>query len=88
VTGQVSEELSELSERLSAISDSLADLAIDRLRQASDSVRAKGEPDPDLVAEEKRITRARRAVDKAAVLLAGSGGAGGSASGFAFEDGP
>jgi hypothetical protein len=84
----VTEELSELSERLSAISESLADLALDRLRQASDTVRAGGEPAPDLVAEEKRITRARRAVDKAATLLAGSSGAGGSASGFAFEDGP
>jgi hypothetical protein len=40
------------------------------------------------VAEEKRITRARRAVDKAATLLGGTAGAGGSASGFAFDDGP
>jgi hypothetical protein len=84
----VSEDLSEMAERLSAISESLADLAIDRLRQASDSVRAGGGPDPDLVAEEKRITRARRAVDKAATLLAGSGGAGGSASGIALDEGP
>jgi hypothetical protein len=84
----VSEDLSDVADRLSAISESLADLAIDRLRQASDSVRAGGEPDPHLVAEEKRITRARRAVDKAATLLAGSPGAGGSASGIAFDDGP
>ncbi len=88
MTDEVAAELSELSERLSAISESLADLAIDRLRQASDSLRASGEPDPELVAEEKRITRARRAVDKAAMLLGGSGGAGGSASGLAFDDGP
>ena len=84
----MSEDLSEVAERLSAISESLADLAINRLRQASDSVRAGGEPDSALVAEEKRITRARRAVDKAATLLGGSGGAGGSASGFAFDEGP
>jgi hypothetical protein len=84
----VSEDLADVADRLSAISESLADLAIDRLRQASDSVRAGGEPDPALVAEEKRITRARRAVDKAATLLSGAGGAGGSASGFAFDDGP
>ena len=84
----MSEDLSEVAERLSAISESLADLAIDRLRQASESVRAGGEPDPALAAEEKRITRARRAVDKAATLLGGSGGAGGSASGFAFDEGP
>ncbi|HXA32564.1 MAG TPA: hypothetical protein VNV87_09915 [Acidimicrobiales bacterium] len=84
----MSDDLADVADRLSAISESLADLAIDRLRQASDSVRAGGEPDPVLVAEEKRITRARRAVDKAATLLSGTGGAGGSASGFAFEDGP
>jgi hypothetical protein len=84
----VSEDLAEVADRLSAISESLADLAIDRLRQASDSVRAGGEPDPALVAEEKRITRARRAVDKAATLLAGASGAGGSSSGFAFDEGP
>jgi hypothetical protein len=84
----VSDDLVDVADRLSAISESLADLAIDRLRQASDSVRAGREPDPDLVAEEKRITRARRAVDKAATLLTGSVGAGGSASGFAFDDGP
>jgi hypothetical protein len=84
----VSDDLADVAERLSAISESLADLAIDRLRQAADSVRAGGEPDPDLAAEEKRITRARRAVDKAATLLAGTGGAGGSSSGVAFDDGP
>jgi hypothetical protein len=84
----VSDDLADVADRLSAISESLADLAIDRLRQASDSVRTGGELDPDLVAEEKRITRARRAVDKAATLLGGTGGAGGSASGLAFDDGP
>jgi hypothetical protein len=84
----VSDDLADVADRLSAISESLADLAIDRLRQASDSVRAGGDPDPTLVAEEKRITRARRAVDKATTLLGGTAGAGGSASGFAFDDGP
>ncbi|HEY5252145.1 MAG TPA: hypothetical protein VIJ09_10800 [Acidimicrobiales bacterium] len=84
----MSDDLADVADRLSAISESLADLALDRLRQASDSVRAGGEPDPSLVAEEKRITRARRAVDKAATLLGGTAGAGGSASGFAFDDGP
>jgi hypothetical protein len=84
----VSDDLADVADRLSAISESLADLAIDRLRQASESVRAGGDPDAALVAEEKRITRARRAVDKAATLLGGSGGAGGSASGFAFDEGP
>lgn len=84
----MNDDLADVAGRLSAISESLADLALDRLRQVSESVRAGGEPDPSLVAEEKRITRARRAVDKAATLLDGTAGAGGSASGFAFDDGP
>ncbi|HEX4219464.1 MAG TPA: hypothetical protein VHZ02_13890 [Acidimicrobiales bacterium] len=84
----MSEDLADLADRLSAISESLADLAIERLRQASEAARSGGQPDPTLVAEEKRITRARRAVDKAATLLTGASGAGGSASGFAFDDGP
>jgi hypothetical protein len=74
----------DIAERLSAIGEELSDLALDRLRQAADSVRHGGDPDPELIAEEKRITRARRAVDKAVLLLAGprTGGAG------LFEDGP
>ena len=55
----------DIAERLSGIAEELADLALDRLRQASDSVRAGGEPDPAVTAEEKRITRARRSVEKA-----------------------
>ncbi len=61
----------DIADRLSAIGEELADLALDRLRQAADSVRRGIDPDPQLTAEEKRITRARRAVDKAVVLLAG-----------------
>lgn len=72
----------DIAERLSAIGEELADLALDRLRQAAESVRSGSEPDPQLTAAEKRITRARRAVDKAVLLLAGPrGGAG-------LDDGP
>jgi len=63
--------LDELADRLGAIAEDLADAALDRLRQNADTVRSGGEPDPGLVAEEKRITRARRAVEKAATLLGG-----------------
>jgi hypothetical protein len=73
----------DIAERLSGISEELADLALDRLREASDAVRAGGEPNPSLTAEEKRITRARRSVEKAAILLAGP--ASGRAS---FDEGP
>jgi hypothetical protein len=61
----------DIAERLSGIGEELADLALDRLYQASDAVRSGRDPDPELVAEEKRITRARRSVEKAALLLAG-----------------
>ncbi len=74
-------ELDELAGRLGAIAEDLADAALDRLRQNADTLRAGGEPDPGLVAEEKRITRARRAVEKAATLLGGSPAGG-------FDEGP
>jgi hypothetical protein len=74
----------DIAERLSAIGEELADLALDRLRQAADSVRHGSDPDPQLTAEEKRITRARRAVDKAVLLLAGPRA---GSAGF-FGDGP
>ena len=63
-------DLAELADRLGGIAEELAELALDRLREAASSVRDGGAPDPQLTAEEKRITRARRAVEKAAVLLA------------------
>jgi hypothetical protein len=73
----------DIAERLSSISEELADLALDRLRTAADTVRAGGEPDPALTGEEKRITRARRSVEKAVQLLAGP-----SAPGGGFHEGP
>jgi len=69
-------DLGELAERLGSIAEDLADAALDRLRRNADAVRSGNEPDPDLVAEEKRITRARRAVEKAAGLLGAPGAAG------------
>jgi hypothetical protein len=59
----------ELAERLSAIAEELGDLAFDRLREASGPGHDDGVPVAALVAQEKRITRARRAVEKAATLL-------------------
>jgi len=74
-------DLTELADRLGSIAEDLADAALDRLRRNADAVRAGGGPDPGLVAEERRITRARRSVEKAAALL-GGGGTGG------FDEGP
>jgi len=51
-----------MRERLDGIAEELADLALDRLRAAVDGDAGAG-------AEERRITRARRAVEKAANLL-------------------
>ena len=65
-------DTADIAERLSAIGEELADVAIERLRTASESVRAGGDPDPAVLAEEKRITRARRSVERAALLLTGT----------------
>ena len=58
----------ELRERLEDIGEALADLAMDALRSAledgDDAAAAEGK------ARERRLTRARRSVEKAAALLA------------------
>lgn len=59
----------EIAERLSQIAEELAELAFERLRQASETARDLGAPDPALLSEEKRLTRARRSVEKAESLL-------------------
>jgi hypothetical protein len=57
---------SELRDRLAAIEEELADAAMEKLRAAVDG-------DQDAALEERRITRARRAVAKAMQLLDGGG---------------
>ncbi len=58
----------DIAERLDALSEEIAELALDRLREAAAHA-GEGDPDPELLAEERRLTRARRAVDKATALL-------------------
>ena len=53
-------------ERLVAIEEELRDLAYDRLRESLDS--------PALLAEERRLTQARRAIEKAIRLLSPESG--------------
>jgi len=66
----MSSDLRDLSDQLNALAERLADLALDRLRRAADP----DDPGAELAAaEERRVTRARRAVEKAAVLLADEG---------------
>ena len=52
----------DLRQRLEGIAEELADLALDRLR-------AGVEGNVDAVGDERRLTRARRAVEKASYLL-------------------
>ncbi|MEN3314221.1 MAG: hypothetical protein V7605_455 [Acidimicrobiaceae bacterium] len=56
-------EFDDIRSRLEAISEELTDLAIIRLRESID---AGG---TELPVDERRLTRARRAVDKAAAIL-------------------
>lgn len=57
-------EFQDIRARLEAIGEELADLAIERLRESID---AGGS---ELPVDERRLTRARRAVEKAAAILA------------------
>ncbi len=60
-------EANEIAERLSLCGDDLANLAVQLLRTA---VRANSEESRvEFVARERRVTRARRAVEKAVNLL-------------------
>jgi len=71
----VDEQLAQISQELSAIAERLADLALDRLHRALDA------DEPEAVqaqADERRITRARRAVEKAAIQLQGDFGESGT----------
>ena len=56
-------EFDDIRKRLEAISEELADLAMDRLRESIDAGGV------ELPVDERRLTRARRAVDKAVALL-------------------
>ncbi len=58
--------LTELAQRIRALAEELADLALDRLLDATE----RDVDDPKAaVAEERRFTRAARALEKAAVEL-------------------
>jgi hypothetical protein len=62
------EPLSALAGRIRALAEELADLAIDRLLDATE----RGAADPKAkVTEERRLTRAARALEKAAADLEG-----------------
>jgi hypothetical protein len=56
-------EFQDIRDRLQAIADELADLALERLRESID---AGG---TELPVDERRLTRARRSVEKAVSIL-------------------
>jgi hypothetical protein len=60
----VAGEFQDIRERLERIAEELTDLAIDRLRESIDAGGV------ELPVDERRLTRARRAVEKAAAILA------------------
>lgn len=59
----VGADLDEVRRRLEGIAEELADLALERLRAAVDG------DEPGAAADERRLTRARRAVEKAVAIL-------------------
>ena len=59
----------DVAERLASIAEELGDLAFDRLSEASSTAGRGVAPDPRLADEERRLMRARRAVEKAVSLL-------------------
>jgi predicted ATPase len=65
VTGEA-DELAGLRQRLEEIAEELATLALDRLRDAARGPASSSAP---LAAAERRITRARRAVERAVAAL-------------------
>ena len=65
------DQLRDIRDRLEALAEALAELAMDRLRASIDAAGTDG-PDPasrGLLAEERRLSRARRAVERAAAIL-------------------
>jgi hypothetical protein len=83
--------LADVAGRLQGMAEELTDMAIDALRRAT-----SGDPDSaeagEAVSLERRIVRARRAIEKAVSVLATPGGGGGGAAGGAgaewVDDGP
>lgn len=61
------DDYGDLQRRLEVVAEEIADLALSRLRAGAEN------DDKDSLAEERRLTRARRAVEKAVHLLSGSG---------------
>jgi hypothetical protein len=70
-----SEAMAEMAERITGMMDELTDMALDALRRAT-----SGDPDSleagQALALERRVVRARRALERAAVVLSDGAAAG------------
>ena len=82
----VSDSMEEIAERLEGVVEEMTDMALDALRRAT-----SGDPDSleagEALAVERRIVRARRALEKSIAVLR-EGGAGGRRGGAEdFDDG-
>jgi hypothetical protein len=68
-------DLDEVRSRLEQLAEELADLALDRLREAAAAEREHGEDAAvaESAAAERRITRARRSVERAVAILSDRG---------------
>ena len=62
----VEDKLEDIRSRLEHISEELGDIGMEALREALDAEVATTRPE-----SEKRLSRARRAVDKAAAIISG-----------------
>ena len=62
-------ETGEIVERLEAIAEHLSELALEELRHVAEALEPGEKPNPALLIEERRLTRARRAVEKAMSVL-------------------
>ena len=64
-------DLDEIRSRLEQLAEELADLALDRLREAASAAREHGDDAAvdEAAAVERRLTRARRAVERADAIL-------------------
>ena len=76
-----SDAMEELADRLEGVVEEMTDMAIDALRRAT-----SGDPDSleagEALAVERRIVRARRALEKSASVLREGGRRGGSGAGL------
>jgi hypothetical protein len=68
MSSELADDLAELRQRLEDIAEELGSLALERLREATRRPDAGGRP--EAASEERRLTRARRAVERALAALA------------------